>query len=176
MNDTAHDEGNGRKSEANGSAERTSRVVLVTGGNRGIGLAIARRFAAAGDRVAVTYHTSPPPDDVFAVRCDVTNSEDVDRAFSEVEAKYGPVEVLVSNAGVTRDTLLLRMSERDFTDVVDANLTTFFQEWRRYASMLEEQQTLETVGAPLDPFMLGTLSEEQRQQLSKLKAEAQQLR
>ncbi|MGA0064035.1 MAG: 3-oxoacyl-ACP reductase FabG [Ilumatobacteraceae bacterium] len=109
----------------------TSRVVLVTGGNRGIGLAIARRFAAQGDRVAVTYHASPPPDDVFAVRCDVTNAADVDRAFGEVEAHFGPVEVLVSNAGVTRDGLLLRMSEEDFTSVVDANLTAAYRVCKR---------------------------------------------
>ncbi len=85
-----------------GADSVTSRVVLVTGGNRGIGLAIARRFAAAGDRVAVTYHTSPPPDDVFAVRCDVTNSEDVDRAFSEVEAKFGPVSCRTPASPATR--------------------------------------------------------------------------
>lgn len=109
----------------------TSRIVLVTGGNRGIGLAIARRFAAGGDRVAVTYNSSPPPEDLFAVRCDVTNASDVDRAFSEVEAHFGPVEVLVSNAGVTRDGLLLRMSEDDFTTVIDANLTAAYRVCKR---------------------------------------------
>lgn len=118
------------ESTANATAA-ASRVVLVTGGNRGIGLAIARRFAAQGDRVAVTYHSSPPPDDVFSVRCDVTNAADVDRAFGEVEAHFGPVEILVSNAGVTRDGLLLRMSEEDFTSVIDANLTAAYRVCKR---------------------------------------------
>ena len=108
-----------------------SRVVLVTGGSRGIGLATARRFAALGDKVAVTYNTTPPPDDLLAVRCDVTRQEDVDRAFTEVEGSLGPVEILVSNAGITRDTLLLRMKETDFTDVVDANLTGAFRVCKR---------------------------------------------
>jgi 3-oxoacyl-[acyl-carrier protein] reductase len=108
-----------------------SRVVLVTGGSRGIGLATARRFAALGDRVAVTYNTTPPPDEFLAVRCDVTRQEDVDRTFDEVEGSLGPVEVLVSNAGITRDTLLLRMKETDFTDVLDANLTGAFRVCKR---------------------------------------------
>ncbi len=110
-----------------------SRVVLVTGGSRGIGLAIARRFAAQGDRVAVTYRSSPPPADVFAVPCDVTSAEQVDAAFAAVEAEYGPVEVLVSNAGITRDGLLLRMKEQDFTDIVDANLSGAYRVARRAA-------------------------------------------
>jgi 3-oxoacyl-[acyl-carrier protein] reductase len=100
-----------------------SRTVLVTGGARGIGLACARRFAALGDKVAVTYNTSAPPDDLFGVACDVTSVSSVDAAFSAVEAQFGPVEVLVSNAGITRDGLVLRMSDDDFTSVVDANLT-----------------------------------------------------
>ena len=108
-----------------------SRTVLVTGGNRGIGLACARRFAEAGDKVAVTYHSSPPPDDLFAVRCDVGDAAQVDAAFSAVEAQYGPVEVLVSNAGANRDTLLLRMSEEAFTSVVDANLTGAYRVAKR---------------------------------------------
>jgi 3-oxoacyl-[acyl-carrier protein] reductase len=108
-----------------------SRVVLVTGGSRGIGLATARRFAALGDRVAVTYNTTPPPDEFLAVRCDVTRQEDVDRTFDEVEGSLGPVEVLVSNAGITRDTLLLRMKETDFTAVLDANLTGAFRVCKR---------------------------------------------
>ena len=109
----------------------TGRVVLVTGGSRGIGLATARRFAALGDRVAVTYNSSPPPDDLFGVHCDVTDMEQVDRAFSTVEERFGPVEVLVSNAGITKDTLLLRMSEQDFAGVVDANLTAAFRVCKR---------------------------------------------
>lgn len=108
-----------------------SRVVLVTGGSRGIGLACAQRFAALGDRVAVTYNSSPPPDGFFGVQCDVTSTESVDAAFGAVEAEFGPVEVLVSNAGITHDGLLLRMKEADFTSVVDANLTAAFRVTKR---------------------------------------------
>ncbi len=88
------------------------RSVLVTGGSRGIGLAAALALAAAGDRVAVTYLSSAPPDGLLAVRCDVTNSDEVEAAFERVEAEQGTVEVLVANAGITRDTLLLRMTRR----------------------------------------------------------------
>ena len=110
------------------------RVVLVTGGARGIGLACARRFAAGGDRVAVTYRASDPPDGLFAVKCDVTSTGDVEGAFAAVEEQFGgPVEVLVSNAGVTRDGLLLRMSEDDFTGVLDANLTAAYRVAKRAA-------------------------------------------
>lgn len=108
-----------------------SRVVLVTGGSRGIGLATARHFAALGDRVSVTYNSSTPPSDLFGVKCDVTSSTDVDAAFSTVEEKFGPVEILVSNAGVTKDGLLLRMSEADFTSVIDANLTAAYRVAKR---------------------------------------------
>ncbi|MEO8267233.1 MAG: 3-oxoacyl-ACP reductase FabG [Ilumatobacteraceae bacterium] len=108
-----------------------SRVVLITGGSRGIGLACARRFAALGDRVAVTYNSSTPPDGYFAVKCDVTSAESVDAAFKTVEAEYGPVEVLVSNAGITKDGLLLRMSETDFGSVIDANLTAAYRVAKR---------------------------------------------
>ena len=104
--------------------------MLVTGGNRGIGLATARALAAAGHRVAVTYRSSPP-EDLLAVQCDVTSSEEVDRAFGEVEAAHGPVEVLVSNAGRTDDQLLLRMSEESFTSVLDANLTGAYRVAKR---------------------------------------------
>ncbi|MFZ9383475.1 MAG: 3-oxoacyl-ACP reductase FabG [Ilumatobacteraceae bacterium] len=110
-----------------------SRVVLVTGGSRGIGLATARRFATMGDRVAVTYNSSPPPDDFFGVKCDVTSGADVDAAFAAVEAEFGPVEILVANAGVTKDTLLLRMSEADFSSVIDANLTGAYRVCKRAA-------------------------------------------
>lgn len=110
----------------------SGRIVLVTGGSRGIGLACARRFEAQGDRVAVTYNSSPPPDGLFGVRCDVTSADDVDAAFSAIEAHFdGPVEVLVSNAGITRDGLLMRMSEDDFSSVVDANLTAAFRVVKR---------------------------------------------
>ncbi|MGZ4613999.1 MAG: beta-ketoacyl-ACP reductase [Actinomycetes bacterium] len=99
-----------------------SRSVLVTGGNRGIGLAIARAFADAGDKVAVTYRSGEPPAGLVGVRCDVTDAASVDEAFTQVEAQQGPVEVLVANAGVTKDQLILRMTEDDFTSVVDTNL------------------------------------------------------
>jgi 3-oxoacyl-[acyl-carrier protein] reductase len=110
-----------------------SRVVLITGGSRGIGLACARRFADQGDKVAVTYLTSPPPEDVFGISCDVTSGPSVDAAFKAVEEQYGPVEVLVSNAGVTNDGLLLRMSEDDFASVIDANLTAAYRVAKRAA-------------------------------------------
>jgi len=114
-------------------SEATGRVVLITGGSRGIGLATARRFAALGDRVAITYNSSPPPDGFFAVKCDVTSTADVDAAFTAVEQHFGPVEVLVSNAGMTKDMLILRMSETDFSDVVDANLTAAYRVAKRAA-------------------------------------------
>jgi len=108
-----------------------SRVVLVTGGSKGIGLAVARRFAQMGDQVAVTYNSSPPPDGLFGVQCDVTSTESVDAAFAAVEAQFGPVEILVSNAGITKDGLLLRMSEADFGAVIDANLTAAYRVTKR---------------------------------------------
>jgi len=99
-----------------------ARTVLVTGGNRGIGRDIALAFAKQGDRVAVTHRGSGGPDGVLAVACDITDAAAVDAAFTTVEAELGPVEVLVANAGVTDDTLLMRMSEDQFTRVVDTNL------------------------------------------------------
>lgn len=108
-----------------------SRVVLITGGSKGIGLATARRFAAAGHRVAVTYNSSPPPDGLFGVACDVRSSESVDAAFTAVEEALGPVEIVVSNAGITRDGLLLKMSEESFTEVLDSNLTAAFRVAKR---------------------------------------------
>jgi len=113
-----------------------SRSVLVTGGNRGIGLAIARAFAEAGDKVAVTYRSGEPPEGLLGVRCDITDAEQVDQAFKEVEAAHGPVEVLVANAGVTRDTLLLRMTEEDFTSVLDTNLTGAFRVVKRASKLM----------------------------------------
>jgi 3-oxoacyl-[acyl-carrier protein] reductase len=98
------------------------RSVLVTGGNRGIGRAIAQAFADHGDQVAVTYRSGAPPDGMLGVRADVTDSDSVEAAFAEVEAAHGPVEVLVANAGITRDQLIMRMSEEDFASVVDTNL------------------------------------------------------
>jgi len=107
------------------------RSVLVTGGNRGIGLEIARAFAEQGDSVAVTHRGSGAPDGLFGVQCDVTDEAAVDAAFAAVEAEQGPVEVLVSNAGITDDTLLLRMSEASFTRVLDANLTGAYRVAKR---------------------------------------------
>ena len=116
-------------------SDPTPRVVLVTGGNRGIGLACARAFADAGHRVAVTYRTEPPPDDaaagLLAVKCDVTDVAQVDAAFVAIEEALGPVEVLVSNAGMTADMLVLRMGEDDFTGVLDANLVGGFRVAKR---------------------------------------------
>jgi beta-ketoacyl ACP reductase len=108
-----------------------ARSVLVTGGNRGIGLAIATAFAAQGDKVAVTHRGSTVPDGFFGVRCDVTDNDQVDAAFTEVEQAQGPVEVLVANAGITDDTLLMRMSEEQFTRVIDANLTGAYRVAKR---------------------------------------------
>ena len=101
----------------------SGRVVLVTGGSRGIGLAIAQRFAQQGDTAIVTIRRGEAPDGLHAVRCDVTNPDEVTAAFKQVEAEHGPVEVLVANAGITKDGLLVRMSEDAFTSVIDANLT-----------------------------------------------------
>jgi 3-oxoacyl-(acyl-carrier-protein) reductase len=100
-----------------------SRVVLVTGGNRGIGLAVARELAEAGHTVVVTHRSGEPPEGLHGVQCDVTDSAAVDAAFGQVESEHGPVEVVVANAGVTQDGLLMRMPEEAFTGVLDANLT-----------------------------------------------------
>jgi 3-oxoacyl-[acyl-carrier protein] reductase len=107
------------------------RSVLVTGGNRGIGLAIATAFAAQGDKVAITHRGSGAPDGLLGVQCDVTDNEQVDAAFAEVEKANGPVEVLIANAGITDDTLLMRMSEDQFTRVIDANLTGSYRVAKR---------------------------------------------
>jgi len=109
------------------------RSVLVTGGSRGIGLAIATAFQEAGDQVAVTYNTSPPPEGFLGVKCDITDQEQVDAAFDTIAEQHGPVEVLVANAGITRDTLLLRMSDDDWDAVLQTNLTGSFRVARRAA-------------------------------------------
>jgi 3-oxoacyl-[acyl-carrier protein] reductase len=106
---------------------------LVTGGNRGIGRAIAAAFADNGDQVAVTYRTGEPPEGFLGVRCDITDQAQVDEAFATIEAEHGPVEVLVANAGITRDTLLLRMSDDDWASVIDTNLTGSFRVAKRAA-------------------------------------------
>lgn len=109
------------------------RSVLVTGGNRGIGRAIAEAFLAQGDKVAVTTRSGGAPEGALDVRCDITDADAVQRAFEEIEAAHGPVEVLIANAGVTQDTLLLRMTEEDWDAVIDTNLTGSFRLVRRAA-------------------------------------------
>jgi 3-oxoacyl-[acyl-carrier protein] reductase len=109
----------------------TERTVLVTGGNRGIGFAIAEEFVALGYRVAVTARSGDGPSGTLTVRADVTDGASLDTAFAEIEAKLGPVEIVVANAGMTRDTLLLRMSDEDFTSVVDTNLAGAFRVVKR---------------------------------------------
>lgn len=103
------------------------RTVVVTGANRGIGWTIARRFVAQGDRVATVYRGGDLPEGVFGAIGDLRDSASLDRAFTEIEAELGSVQVLVANAGMNRDTLLLRMSEEDFAEVIDVNLTGTFR-------------------------------------------------
>lgn len=117
-------------SDVRDGAPRGPRVVLITGGNRGLGLACAQAFAALGDAVAVTSR-SGPVDGFLTVKCDVTSADEVDAAFAEVEAQLGAPEVVVANAGVTRDGLSMKMSDEAFTSVVDANLTGAFRVARR---------------------------------------------
>lgn len=109
----------------------TARTVLVTGGNRGIGYAIAEEFVAQGHRVAVTARSGDGPAGTTTVRADVTDAAALDAAFAEVEQKLGPVEVVVANAGITRDGLLMRMSDEDFDTVVDTNLGGAFRVVKR---------------------------------------------
>lgn len=109
----------------------TSRTVLVTGGNRGIGKAIAEEFIRQGHRVAVTVRSGEGPAGALSVKADVTDGASLDTAFAEIEEKLGPVEVLVANAGITRDTLLMRMTDEDFEDVLNTNLTGSFRVLKR---------------------------------------------
>ncbi|MET3982287.1 3-oxoacyl-ACP reductase FabG [Streptomyces sp. PvR034] len=120
-----------------------SRSVLVTGGNRGIGLAVALAFAEAGDKVALTYRSGEPPEAAtrlgcLAVRCDVTDSAQVEKAYQEVVEAHGPVEVLVANAGITRDQLVLRMAEEDFAAVLDTNVLGAFRVVKHAAADMVE--------------------------------------
>ncbi|MEU5435404.1 3-oxoacyl-ACP reductase FabG [Streptomyces sp. NPDC020719] len=108
-----------------------SRSVFITGGNRGIGRAIAEAMVANGDRVAVTCRSGEPPAGALGVACDITSPEDIEAAFKLVEEKHGPVEVLIANAGITRDALLVRMAEDDFTAVLDTNLTGAYRVAKR---------------------------------------------
>ncbi len=112
-------------------SEDNSSLALVTGGNRGIGLAIAHSLASAGHRVVITYRTGNAPSEFFAVKMDVTSTESVEAAFNEIEEKWGTPEIIVSNAGITKDGLVLRMSDSDFEDVVNANLSGAFRVARR---------------------------------------------
>lgn len=116
----------------NEASTKPARNVLVTGGNRGIGLAIAKAFADAGDTVVITHRSGEPPEGLQGVKCEVTDSASVDAAFTAAEEIFGgPVEVLVANAGITRDTLLMRMSDEDFDAVIDTNLAGAFRCARR---------------------------------------------
>lgn len=116
----------------------TSRTALVTGGNRGIGYAIAEELVAAGHKVAVTARSGSGPSGTLTLTADVTDGESLDKAVAEAEAKLGPIEILVANAGITRDTLLLRMSDQDFEDVINTNLSGVFRVIRRVTkSMLK---------------------------------------
>jgi 3-oxoacyl-[acyl-carrier protein] reductase len=110
---------------------QTPRTVLVTGGNRGIGFAIAEEFVASGYRVAVTARSGAGPEGSLTVRADVTDSESLDTAIAQVEAELGPIEVLVANAGITKDTLLMRMSDEEFDSVVNTNLNGVFRVLKR---------------------------------------------
>ena len=109
----------------------TARTVLVTGGNRGIGKAIAEEFLSAGHRVAVTVRSGEGPEGSLSVKADVTDAASLDAAFAEVEEKLGPIEVLVANAGITRDTLLMRMTDEEFEEVVNTNLNGVFRVLKR---------------------------------------------
>jgi 3-oxoacyl-[acyl-carrier protein] reductase len=135
-------------------------VVLVTGGTRGIGAACVEWFLGNGDQVATTYRSDTPPgppagsdaDGFLAVRCDVRNAEEVDSAFAAIEAQWGPVEVLVANAGITIDSLMLRMSDQAFHDVIDSNLTGSFRVAKRAVAKMLRLHTgriifLSSVGA-----------------------------
>lgn len=117
------------------------RNVLVTGGNRGIGLSIATALVEAGDNVVITHRSGEPPEGLRGVRCEVTDSASVDQAFTDAEEILGgPVEVLVANAGITRDTLLMRMSDEDFDAVIDTNLAGAFRCARRAAKGMIKQR------------------------------------
>ena len=112
-------------------SEENSSLALVTGGNRGIGLAIAHSLAKGGHRVVITYRSGDAPPDFLSVKMDVTSTESVESAFAEIEEKWGIPEVIVANAGITKDGLVLRMSDGDFEDVINSNLTGAFRVARR---------------------------------------------
>lgn len=123
------------------SKPQGTRIVLVTGGNRGIGLSIARSFASGGDLVIVSYRSGGAPQGLVGVQMDVTNQESVNAAFAEIEEKYGVVDVLIANAGITRDGLTMRMREADFTDVVETNLTGAFRTAQKAITPMMKQRS-----------------------------------
>ena len=150
-----------------------SRVVLITGGAKGIGLACAQHFAKLGDKVAITYNTTKPVGDFFAVKCDVTSQAEVDAAFTAIEEKLGPVQILVSNAGITKDLLLLRMSETDFSSVIDANLTGAYRVCKRATQGMLRARSgriilMSSVVAPgpIDTDMTAALGEKRLEELA----------
>lgn len=112
-------------------SDQNSSLALVTGGNRGIGLAVAEALAASGHQVVVTYRSGTTPQNFLAVKMDVTSSESVEAAFTEIEERWGTPEIIVANAGITKDGLVLRMSDADFEEVINANLTGAFRVARR---------------------------------------------
>ncbi len=109
----------------------SSRVVLITGGNRGIGYAIAQEFISGGHKVAVTVRSGSGPEGALSVKADVLDPQSLDAAIAQVESELGPIEVLVANAGITKDTLLLRMSDEDFEEVINTNLNGVFRVLKR---------------------------------------------
>ncbi|CAB4628660.1 unannotated protein [freshwater metagenome] len=117
-----------------------SRVALITGGNRGIGYAIAQEFIAAGHKVAVTIRSGTGPEGALAVRADVLDGDSLDEAIAQVESELGPIEVLVANAGITKDTLLLRMSDEDFEEVINTNLNGVFRVLKRATKSMIKQR------------------------------------
>lgn len=121
--------------------QNAPRIVFVTGGNRGIGLSIARAFAADGDLVVVSYRSGEAPEGLVGVQMDVTSQESVKEAFTQIEEKYGSVDVLVANAGITRDGLTIRMSDEDFTAVVETNLTGAFRSAQRAISPMMKKRS-----------------------------------
>lgn len=112
-------------------SDQKSSLALVTGGNRGIGLAVAEALAASGHQVVVTYRSGTAPQNFLAVKMDVTSSESVETAFAEIEERWGTPEIIVANAGITKDSLVLRMGDADFEEVINANLTGAFRVARR---------------------------------------------
>jgi 3-oxoacyl-[acyl-carrier protein] reductase len=117
------------------------RVIFITGGNRGIGLAIAQAFSGGTDTVVISYRSGEVPTGVHGVQMDVTDQASVEAAFAEIESSYGPVDVLVANSGITRDGLVMRMSENDFTDVVNTNLTGAFRTAQKALSPMMKKRS-----------------------------------